>query len=154
MLTIHTIEKDGEPTYFLEGSIDEADEFYSLQVNSKNELHVDGMGVTRINSVGVKKWIRFFETAKVKNVRVYFYRVSPALVEQFNMIKNFGIGGTMVSAVFPFLCPDCAHTNAVIRTKEDSVEDLDRVTQACEECGKTNLKFDDDIDSYKYFWKL
>jgi hypothetical protein len=71
------------------------------------EVHVYCKEVVRINSVGVKAWMKFFQSLQAMNLKVIYREVSPVLVEQFNMIANFSMGGTLESMMVPFCCESC-----------------------------------------------
>jgi hypothetical protein len=154
MLTINVDKSGFEPVSFMSGTVEESSNFSSLQLDSRNELHVDCFGVIRINSVGVKKWILFFDSMKEKNIKVFFYRLPPVLIEQADMIKNFLCGATVVNAVIPFLCEQCGHINGLIKERKDVYGvNLDHVMWLCEKCNTSNLVFDDDPEEYLRFWK-
>jgi hypothetical protein len=153
MLNIKVDSSGFEPVSYISGTVEETADFSALQLDSKNELHVDCFGIIRINSVGVKKWIKFFEAMNTQNKKVFFYRFPPVLIEQANMIKNFTCGATVVNAVMPFLCEDCGHLNGLIKERKDvHGVNMDHVMWLCEKCGKANLIFDDDPEDYLRFW--
>ncbi len=142
------------PNFSIVGSIDEDVDFNSLAAEPI-PLHLDCFEIYRINSVGIRKWIAFFESLRKKNVPVYYYRVSTALIEQFNAIRNFGVGGTVISAVMPFLCENCKRISLMAKTKEEVLQmDLENDHFLCNHCGETALRFDDDAEEYLRFWKI
>ena len=154
MLKIRVDTSGFEPITFLSGTIEENADFSPLQSDSRSQLHIDCFEIIRINSVGVKQWIRFFEGLRTQKKKVFFYRFPPVLIEQANMIRNFTCGGTVVNAVIPFLCPDCGTLNGLIKERSDVQGlNMDQVMWPCEKCGKGNLVFDDDPDEYLRFWK-
>ena len=91
----------------LSGSIEENVNFEQLIGPPPGELRVNCKGVTRINSVGVKSWIKYFQTLQAKSVKLTFDECSTAIVEQMNLISNFGCGGTVESIYVPFSCGNC-----------------------------------------------
>lgn len=89
------------------GIIDERLEFSQLNGKTEKPLKVDCKRVTRINSVGVKNWIRYFSGLTQKKIPVTFEFMPPCLVEQLNAVQNFNSGGTVVSILLPYKCKSC-----------------------------------------------
>ena len=145
--------KEGElPQYQIVGSIDETSDFEMIIVQGK-ELHLDCYEVARINLVGVKKWIRYFNDLNEKGIELFFYAVSSALVSQLNVIKNFRSGGTVVSVSLPFLCTHCNLPSIEVRKKSEVMGvDFENEVFPCPHCGNKAMKFDDDPEEYFHFW--
>jgi DNA-directed RNA polymerase subunit RPC12/RpoP/anti-anti-sigma regulatory factor len=91
----------------LAGSIEESVNFDQLIGPPPAELHVNCKEVPRINSVGVKAWIRYFQAAQTKGTKLRFQECSTAIVEQINLISNFTCGGVVESIYVPFSCTNC-----------------------------------------------
>lgn len=91
----------------LVGSIEETVSFDQIIGQTGGELHVYCKEVPRINSVGVKGWIKYFQTLQQANVRLTFFECSTAIVEQINLISNFVCGGTVESICVPYSCGQC-----------------------------------------------
>jgi anti-anti-sigma regulatory factor/DNA-directed RNA polymerase subunit RPC12/RpoP len=91
----------------LSGSIEESVNFDQLIGPPPAELVVNCKEVPRINSVGVKAWIKYFQSAQAKNSKVHFVECSTAIVEQINLISNFVCGGEVESVYVPFACVNC-----------------------------------------------
>ncbi len=91
----------------LSGSIEENVNFEQLIGPPPGELHVVCKEITRINSVGVKSWIKFFSGAQAKGTKIRFQDCSTAIVEQINLISNFTAGGVVESIYVPFSCGGC-----------------------------------------------
>ncbi len=91
----------------LAGSIEESVNFDTLIGPVPAELHVNCKEVPRINSVGVKAWIKFFQAATAKGTKLRFLECSTAIVEQINLISNFTCGGVVESLYVPFSCANC-----------------------------------------------
>lgn len=91
----------------LEGEIDETFDLTKLLPGYPPEMQVNCRGVNRINSVGVKAWIGYFQKVPPV-VKLSFTECSPAIVEQFNLIKNFKCSGEVISICVPFMCKKCA----------------------------------------------
>jgi anti-anti-sigma regulatory factor len=91
----------------LAGSIEESVNFEQLIGPVPSELHVNVKEVPRINSVGVKAWIRYFQSLATQGKKLRFLECSTAIVEQINLISNFACGGIVESIFVPFSCMKC-----------------------------------------------
>lgn len=91
----------------LSGSIEESVNFDQLIGPPPGELHINCKEVPRINSVGVKAWIKYFQTAQQKGTKLKYVECSTAIVEQINLISNFTCGGEVESVYVPFSCSSC-----------------------------------------------
>jgi hypothetical protein len=89
------------------GPIEESVNFEELVGQLPGELRVITKEVPRINSVGVKAWIKYFQGVAGKGVKVVFAECSTAIVEQINLISNFTAGGSVESIFVPFACNQC-----------------------------------------------
>lgn len=135
----------------LTGVIDEHTNFEELIGPPPGELVVHCKDVLRINSVGVKLWIKYFQTCSEKGTKLTFTDCSPAIVEQINLVYNFTFGGTIESIVVPFVCTSC-RTELLGAFK---VEDLKKIQLKipdlkCTKCGG-KAEFDDLPDVYLGF---
>src|SRR3954471_21064768 len=94
-------------TVRLAGSIEESVNFDQLIGPPPAELWVNCKEIPRINSVGVKAWIKYFQGAQAKGTKLRFLECSTAIVEQINLISNFTCGGQVDSIFVPFSCTSC-----------------------------------------------
>lgn len=155
MLTVSKkLSNDQKVIYECGGIIDEGVNFQLLEgIDALSEFTLDLYGIKRINSVGIKKWIMFFEPFQKKNVKISLVRVAPAIVEQLVNISNFSCGAEIVSVVLPFHCKACSQSNFFVKTKSELTNvDLENTNWACQSCKKTELEFDDLPDEYLRFW--
>jgi anti-anti-sigma regulatory factor len=103
----------------LSGSIEETVNLEEMVGPTPAEVRIDCKEVTRINSVGVKGWIKYFQTLQTKNIKLTFFQCSTAIVEQVNLISNFVCGGTVESIYVPFACTNCkAELIALFKTTD------------------------------------
>jgi len=114
-----------------------------LRVNCKN--------LVRLNSNGVRAWIRFFDTVRERGTRVYFTECSPAVVDKMNSFLNFSCGAKVESIYVPYHCGGCKRELIGLF----SVEELKRSGMRmpglkCPSCGM-NAEFDDLADEYFRF---
>lgn len=135
----------------LVGSIEECFDFDPLFGEIPETLYVNTKGVTRINSVGVKGWVQYFQLLRTKRVKVIFTECSTAIIEQFNLIGNFGGGGSIESVCVPFLCTQCKNESVAVFSLE-KLESLQFKLPAatCPKCQSVAV-FDDDPEDYFYF---
>ena len=156
MEVIEKTSSSGQKIYELLGNIDESVNFDQLiETKELTSFGVDLYAIKRINSIGIKKWIQFFEKLKKNQVQFSYHRVSPAIVEQLITISNFRCGGEVISVVLPYRCSACSTPNSFIKTKgELQGINLEAVEWPCQHCNKTNLEFDDIADEYLRFWGM
>jgi len=135
----------------LNGTIEENVHFEQLIGPFEGELTVKCRGITRINSVGVKTWMRYFQNLKMQGKTFRFIECSHPIIEQLNMISNFACGGEVTSILLPFSCLKCQNEFVVnCPTQDLKARGLQVPSVKCEkpECG---AQFDDDPDEYLYF---
>lgn len=135
----------------LVGSIEESvvfEELIGYPGAPITELHVNCKGVPRINSVGVKAWIKFFQAVHARGMKVIFLECSTAIVEQMNFISNFRCGGEVSSLFVPFSCEKC-HSELVGLFQTEMIKKLQLKIPPlkCSKCGGRAI-FDDVPDEY------
>ena len=138
----------------LSGSIEESVDFDKLIGSVSGDLIVNCKGVPRINSVGVKAWIKFFQSLQQKGIKLTFEECSTAIVEQINLISNFVCGGTVDSIFVPFSCQNCkTELVGLFKTESLKGQDLDHLPPLkCTKCSGQAV-FDDIPDEYFGFLK-
>lgn len=135
----------------LVGSIEESASFEKLLGTPAPEMHIYCKEVSRINSVGVKGWIKYFLDAKEKGSRLKFFECSPAIVEQINLISNFTAGGQVESIYIPYSCQQCRAELLGLCKAEDAKRMISGVPSLkCSKCGGT-AEFDDIPEEYFNF---
>ena len=107
MLNVVKEQKGGTLVVFLTGSIEENVDLEKVIGPPSPQMQISCKGVTRINSIGVKAWIKYFQIAHQQGTQLMFYECSTAIVEQINLIFNFICGGTVDSIFVPFTCTNC-----------------------------------------------
>jgi len=114
---------------------------------------IDLASVERINSCGVRDWIRFAQRLEAAGNALYLFRCSPVVVAQINMVRNFcGDKGQVVSFQAPYFCPNCDEE----RTETFPSEKMSQGTSpsaTCPTC-KGPMEFDDLPDLYFAFTRL
>ncbi|MBL7716925.1 MAG: anti-sigma factor antagonist [Bdellovibrionales bacterium] len=135
----------------LSGSIEESVNFEQLIGAPAPEMNIHCKEVPRINSVGVKSWIKYFQSAQQKGSKLRFYECSTAIVEQINLISNFICGGTVESIYVPFSCTNCkSELIGQFRTEDLRKLQLKLPQLKCTKCGGSAV-FDDIEEEYFAF---
>ena len=153
MFKADTVIKDKTLILQIVGTIDESFSLQRVDPAKIKEVQVFCKGVIRINSAGVKNWMKFFQSVSIGGIKFSFHECSTVVVEQFNRTRNFGIGGTIESVMVPFVCKDCGKDlvgmfkTAFLKKIEFQVADL-----KCPNCGGA-AQFDDFPDEYFAFLK-
>jgi hypothetical protein len=75
-------------------------------------------GITFIDSVGAREWLRVFTAATKRGQSLVFSECPPPVVEQLNLLGDFDCGGRVVSVALPFVCQACGNEyQGVTRTE-------------------------------------
>jgi anti-anti-sigma regulatory factor len=151
MITVNKTQTEAGLVVELEGAIEENVYLEQMIGPVKGSLSVNCKGVTRINSVGVKTWMKYFQALKTQGIPFKFLECSYPIIEQLNMISNFSCGGTVESILLPYSCMKCqSEFVAVCATEQLRAGGLQPPAARCEkpDCG---AQFDDDPEEYFYF---
>lgn len=149
-LTIERRCDDGVTRIALSGEITEEARFDELGP-IEGAVVLDLAGIRRINSCGVREWIRFVRQVP-PGTRVAYERCSPAIVTQANMIANFLGDGRVRSFVAPYYCETCDRAVEVLLDVERDFPERRPAApeRRCEACHGP-LAFDDVEESYLAF---
>lgn len=135
----------------LVGAIEESVNFEQLIGTPPGELHVNSKEVPRINSVGVKGWIKYFQTLQTKGIAVKFIECSTSIVEQINLISNFTAGGVVESIYVPFSCSNCkSELVGLFKTEDLKRMQMNLPDLQCSKCNNSAV-FDDIAEEYFSF---
>ena len=150
MLSVNKQVNLDKTLFTLSGTIDDADDVGKLVGFSTGPTTINCKAITRINSVGIKNWIKHFSEFTTKNPQLVFEALAPALVEQVNIVKNF-ITASIASISMPYKCAKCS-TALVAIVK---IEDLKKMGTAipatkCPKCSG-DAEFDDVPEEYLGF---
>ena len=148
MLNIAKEQKGNALLIRLSGSIEESVNFDQLIGAPPAELVVNCKEIPRINSVGVKAWIKYFQAAQAKGVKLRFAECSTAIVEQINLISNFVCGGVVESVYVPFACTGCkTELVGLFKTEDLKKMAMNLPELKCTKCGGKAV-FDDIPEEY------
>ncbi len=132
----------------LTGSIEETVNFEQLIGPPPAEMYVNCKEIPRINSVGVKGWIKFFQGCQAKGTKLHFTDCSTAIVEQINLISNFTCGGTVDSIYVPFSCTGCkTELVGLFKTEDLKKMNMQIPDLKCSKCAGKAV-FDDIPEEY------
>lgn len=151
MLTVTKEDNGDHLVVHLSGSIDETVDFAQLIGEPKDSLTVFCKQVHRINSVGIKNWIRFFTTVLQNKVKLRFEEFSIELVEQINVVKNFHCGAEIGSIIVPFRCTKCETSlRGKMKVEDVKTRGFQIPPIKCPKCS-AQAEFDDYPDEYFSF---
>jgi hypothetical protein len=139
------------------GAIDETATIGELVGKARGgKLVLDLAGVTFINSLGVRDWIRMQAAATKAGVAVEMRRVSEPLVHQLNMIIATRGTAKVTSFYAPYACDACGREESVLI---DAVKNgaglaqLEAPAITCPECG-AQMAFNDFPERYFSFLSI
>ncbi len=151
MLTAKRVESAQGAVIHLEGTVDESTNFDQLlgEPPAKKVWAVHCGGISRMNSVGILGWMKYFGKAQLTGTQLVFLECSPIMVNQINSISNFTCGGKVHSIQLAFTCSGCSHAFVETHKSEDLKEqDLNEIPdRKCPKCGGP-APFDDFPEEY------
>jgi anti-anti-sigma regulatory factor len=139
-------EQDG--TLVLAGAIDETAAIPELVARARGgRLVLDLGGITFINSLGVRDWIRMVATAQQTRVQLELRRVAEPIIHQLNMIIATRGNARVTSFFAPYACDACGREESLLI---EPVAKLEPPPQTCPECGAA-MVFNDFPERYFSF---
>jgi hypothetical protein len=122
----------------LRGRIDDASPLGELAAQvAPGDVTVDTDGVTFINSIGMREWLRFVRALKARG-RVTFERVAAVLMTQMNLLPEFD-GAPIMSFHAQYACGSCgAEAVPVVDAVAHAAElrQMRAPKLPCPECGQ------------------
>lgn len=138
----------------LAGAIDETADLMALLARAQGgRLVLDLAGITFINSLGVRDWIRMQATATQTGVALELRRVAEVLIHQLNMIIATRGTARVTSFFAPYACDRCGREESLVVDAVASAAALSRLeppAQTCPECGSP-MAFNDFPERYFSF---
>jgi hypothetical protein len=135
-------EESGARHIILHGDINEATDFSALAAQLGPVNLLDLQNVERINSCGVREWMRFVAGQECSGKKLDFEHCSAAIVQQMNMVNNFVGKGTVVSVMAPYLCPECDKTANRALDVSKPIDPQVNERMPCPSCG-ADMEFDE-----------
>ena len=136
------------------GIIDE--QFHGKTVASTvkgGTLILDMADITRISSFGIREWVDFINTVGEKCNTILFIELAPKVVDQFNMVANFGGRGKILSFYAPYRCDYCDDDRRRLLQFDrdgEAIKALKPPEAACASCGNPEY-FDEDVTTFFSF---
>jgi len=122
----------------LRGRIDDSSPLGELAAQvAPGNVVVDTDGVTFINSIGMREWMRFVRTLKARG-RVTYERVAAVLITQMNMLPEFD-GSAITSFHAQYECGACGAEAVLLVDAVAHAEELRGMRAPklpCPECGQ------------------
>lgn len=132
----------------IRGILDEDLPYEALNKLARGHTVLDLDGVVRVSSFGVSRWC--WSLAALDTASLSFVRCRPCMVTQFNIIRHFDCGGTLVSFYLPYLCRRCGSEQLVLydrRIEPPFRPSALREELPCPSCGGVS-EFDDVPEVY------
>lgn len=146
------IETQGD-VLVISGPIDESARLPELLDRAASgRLVLDLGGVTFINSLGVRDWIRMQAAAQRAGVTIELRRVAEPVIHQLNMIIATR-GGRISSFFAPYACDGCGREESMLIdaiAHARALAELSPPAMTCVECG-SRMAFNDFPERYFSF---
>jgi hypothetical protein len=132
----------------LSGAIDETTDFDQQLGKLEGKLEINCREIDRINSTGIKSWIRYFQSGQYE---IIFKECSISIIEQINLISNFLVGAVVESLFAPFVCKSC-HKELLVLFRVENLKESGFSMPAvkCVQC-QGEAVFDDVEEDYFSF---
>jgi anti-anti-sigma regulatory factor len=128
-----TSRREGE-VFVIAGAIDERAQLVPmLQWISGKVLMLDLAGVTFINSLGVREWVRLQTAAREAGVTLELRGVAEPLVLQLNVVPAARAASVVTSFYATYLCDACGEEQPEL-IEVAQVADLKPPVRACRAC--------------------
>jgi DNA-directed RNA polymerase subunit RPC12/RpoP len=122
----------------LVGRIDDTSPLGELVAQLPADVTIDTEGVTFINSIGMREWIRLLRGLSTKSGTVTLERVADVLITQMNLLPAVAKNVRVVSFHAQYACAKCGAEVAPLVDAVANAELLQRLKAPalpCPECG-------------------
>ena len=117
-----TVTWQDKKTVKFSGAFDEYSSFIDEVAKFPDEVWLDLLEVTHVNSLGVREWCKALSTTKA---RIHYINVPSTVMDQFNGTPEFlGNNSSVDSFQIFFVCDDCEFTTSRVCEVGDG-KDLD-----------------------------
>jgi ABC-type transporter Mla MlaB component len=131
----------------LAGTVDEQFDGKGLAGGVKGgTLILDLAEIERISSFGIREWVDFISAVQQKVGSLWFVECAPKVIDQFNMVANFGGSGHLVSFYAPYRCDYCDDDRrrlVQVAAEWEQLKTGKMPERSCESCGNVEY-FDED----------
>ena len=123
----------------LRGRLDDAAPLSSLATNElSRQLVLDTGGITFVNSIGIREWMRLLRTLQEAGIKVVLENVADVLITQMNMIPEARGEATIASFHALYACEGCgAEATPLVEVAPHRAElmAMKAPSMVCGECG-------------------
>lgn len=138
----------------IRGTIEENVDFSALFGPLPKNLEVNCRDITRINSIGIKAWLLYFQGCVNRGVRVCFLECSVAIIDQINHIHGFTCGAEIRSLTLPFFCNSCKIPILTISEVNELLNNNFALPEvSCDKCHQRAVFDDQPEEFFLYFMK-
>ena len=142
----------GNTVVEVSGRLDETTDFQREVGSTMGEVHVFCRNTERMNSFGIRNWMRYFETLRRKGNIVKFFECSSTIVSLMNLFYNFTCGGEVISICLPYYCKTCdVEYDAIINIRDLKTSEFKIPNRVCKNCGGL-VEFDEHSKNYFEFF--
>jgi anti-anti-sigma regulatory factor/DNA-directed RNA polymerase subunit RPC12/RpoP len=138
----------------LAGAVDETAGLNALLGRAEaGKLVLDLGGITFINSLGVRDWIRMQAAATQQGIKIELRRVAEVIIHQLNMIIATRGTSDVTSFYAPYACDACGREETVLVDAVANASQLQALQPpaiTCPECG-AKMEFNDFPERYFSF---
>jgi len=148
-----SIEPEGD-VLVIKGAIDESAELtHLLERAAGRRLVLDLGGVTFINSLGVRDWIRMQAGAQRAGIVVELRRVVEPLIHQLNMIIATRGAARVTSFFAPYACDGCGREDSLLIDAVAHAQELAQLEPPAMTCAErgAQMAFNDFPERYFSF---
>lgn len=145
--------KEAQPNILvmrLSGSVDENVNFeQALGEPTQREIHLYLKELSRMNSFGVRQWVKYFTRLSDSGKTIRLFEASPAVVQQLNFMVNFVPKGIVESVCAPYICTSCkGNFMSVFKAADLRAGGFQVPKLNCPKCGTPTAEFDDIEEEY------
>ncbi len=134
----------------VKGNVDEDSNFTPPDLGSSTDVVLDLDGVTAINSVGIREWIKWIKTMP-SSEKLSVRRCPKIIVDQINMVAGFLPAGTVVESFYvPYYADSSGSEKMVLfeNGKEFKGPDVNAPAEVKDDSGEV---MEMDVIEAKYF---
>ena len=150
MLTATRVQTDQGILIRLNGEVDENSDLENILGKLSGRVDIDCRDVKRMNSSGVRRWMQYFRNAIGLGAEVTLSSCSSVIVEQLNLVSDFGCGAKIQSVLLPYYCSGCSietESLYLVDTLKDAA--FKPEPKVCTICGHTTV-FDDNTGYFHF----
>jgi len=116
------------------GRIDDTAQLHGLAAHVPvGKVVVDTEGVTFVNSIGMREWIRLIRALRETGRSIVLERVADVLMTQMNLIAELAGAVTISSFHAQYVCPSCGHEGTPLVDVGSGLAKMPALP--CPECG-------------------